>query len=134
MKLERIRKNAKRNNEAQSSPKTDEIAVTNTPRSLDLKPEPTADKLANNASAKATTAASLPNPTKTIAPTLDFGSIGNEFAPLDLTGEEQPKFQLEYEDEGQYDIGVNGSEDLYTDKAEIISKPLLGSKGKSPVC
>ena len=122
------RKNAKRNNEAQSSPKTDEIAVTNTPRSLDLKPEPAADKLANNASAKNTTAASLPNPTKTIAPTLDFGSIGNEFAPLDLTGEEQPKFQLEYEDEGQYDIEVNGSEDLYTDKAEIISKPLLASK------
>ena len=122
------RKNAKRNNEVQNSPKTDEIAVTNTPRSLDLKPEPAADKLANNASAKNTTAASLPNPTETIAPTLDFGSMGNEFAPLDLTGEEQPKFQLEYEDEGQYDIGINGSEDLYTDKAETISKPILASK------
>ena len=58
------RKNAKRNNEAQSSPKTDEIAVTNTPRSLDLKPEPAADKLANNASAKATTAAALQNTKK----------------------------------------------------------------------
>ena len=47
--------------------------------------------------------------------------------PLDLTGEEQPEFQLEDEDEGQYDIGLDESE-IYTDKPEIVSKPILASK------
>ena len=127
LKLEK-KKNEKANHKVQSSPKPDEIADTHTSGSLDLKPEPTANKLANNASAKATTAAALQNTTKKIAPTLDFGSMGDEFAPLDLTGEEQPKFQLEYEDEDQYDIGLDEREDLYTDKPEIVSKPILASK------
>ena len=127
-KIGKNKKNEKANHKVQSSPKPDEIADTHTSGSLDLKPEPTANKLANNASAKATTAAALQNTTKKIAPTLDFGSMGDEFAPLDLTGEEQPKFQLEYEDEGQYDIGLDESEDLYTDKPEIVSKPILASK------
>ena len=74
-KIGKNKKNEKANQKVQSSPKPDEIADTHTSGSLDLKPEPTANKLANNASAKATTAAALQNTTKKIAPTLDFGSM-----------------------------------------------------------
>ena len=125
------------------SPRPDEVADAHSkkaPESLqpdevvqkggasNTKPKPPADKLANCARVDIATAAAAQNTSDKIVQNVDVGCIGDEFAPLDLTGEEEPKFQPGYEDDSQYDESFNEIEDLHTNDPRTMSEPIFASK------